>query len=248
MRDSVKHKGESEIIRDLKDNVASKIDKRITITETVEIAALLDLTMKDLIIAEKSEDSVKQLLKEKTLKVVQYINREVESRNTGATANVNKNLNVELESRDSQSTTSFQSASASTELNSMNSDTTSLKRKLLNKYCTDAFEPGLANEIDIEISLYINYKVAEECQYNNPVQLWKHDEKNFKRLALLAKTYLCASSSSVEQMFSSTGLILNLKRSSMAPYPVNIVLFVHENYAKFFPITRSEAQGAMSYS
>ena len=96
VRDRVKHKGESEIIRELKDNVASKIDKRITITETVEIAVLLDPAMKDLIIAEKSEDSVKQLLKEKTLKVVQSINAEVESSNTGATANVNKNLKLNL--------------------------------------------------------------------------------------------------------------------------------------------------------
>ena len=135
-------------------------------------------------------------------------------------------------------------------MNTIYSDTTSLKRKLLNKYCTGAFEPGLANEIDIEVFSYLNYKVIEVYQFNNSVQLWKHNEKNFKHLALMAKTYLCASASSapVEQMFSSTGLILNLKRSPMAPYRVNIVSFVHDNHNKFFPITRSEAQGAMSFS
>jgi hypothetical protein len=60
-------------------------------------------------------------------------------------------------------------------------------------------------------------------------------EERGKNLSLLAKTYLCASAASVpvEQMFSSTGLVLNSKRSSMAPYRANIVSVIHDNYTTF---------------
>jgi hypothetical protein len=71
-------------------------------------------------------------------------------------------------------------------------------------------------------------------------------KNTFKNISLLTKTYLCASAASVpvEQMFSSTGLMLNSKRSSMAHYRANIVCVIHDNYAKFFPITRDQANVA----
>ena len=34
----------------------------------------------------------------------------------------------------------------------------------------------------------------------------------------------------VESMFSTAGNVLNSTRSSMAPYKVDIVLFIHDNY------------------
>jgi hypothetical protein len=79
---------------------------------------------------------------------------------------------------------------------------------------------------------------------DNPLEFWRRNNSNFKNLLLLAKTYLCASVASVpvEQMFSSTGLMLNSKRSSMAPYRVNVVSVIHDNYAIFFPITREQAK------
>ena len=45
----------------------------------------------------------------------------------------------------------------------------------------------------------------------------------------------------VEAMFSTCGLMLNVKRSSMAPYRANILPVIHYNYPKFFPITRAGA-------
>jgi hypothetical protein len=48
----------------------------------------------------------------------------------------------------------------------------------------------------------------------------------------MAKIYLSISPGSVpdECMFSSAGYVLNSKRSSIAPYKADMVLFVHDNY------------------
>jgi len=65
-------------------------------------------------------------------------------------------------------------------------------------------------------------------------------------LSLLAKNYLTISASSVpvEAMFSTCGLMLNVKRSSMPPYHANILSVIHDNYSMFFPITRAGAAAA----
>jgi hypothetical protein len=40
-------------------------------------------------------------------------------------------------------------------------------------------------------------------------------------------------------MFSTCGMLLNAKRISMAPFRANIVSVIHDNYPKFFPVTRT---------
>ena len=51
----------------------------------------------------------------------------------------------------------------------------------------------------------------------------------------MARKYLCISVASVavECMFSVTGLILNSKRSSLAPWKLNYLSFIHDNYPVF---------------
>ena len=39
-------------------------------------------------------------------------------------------------------------------------------------------------------------------------------------------------------MFSIAGLLLNSKRSWMAPYKANMLSLVHDNYPKYFPVTK----------
>jgi len=38
---------------------------------------------------------------------------------------------------------------------------------------------------------------------------------------------------------STWGLILNLKRSALAGYRANIIMFIHDNYFKYFPVNRT---------
>jgi hypothetical protein len=79
----------------------------------------------------------------------------------------------------------------------------------------------------------------------HPLMFWKKHEKNFPHLSLLAKNtillYRRQDRVPVEALFSTCGLMLNVKRSSMAPYRANILSVIHDNYPKFFPITRAGA-------
>jgi len=64
----------SDVVGELKDALAARVDHRIQITETVQMAALLDPAMMDFVVVEKCEEWVKSALKEKTLKAVQRMN------------------------------------------------------------------------------------------------------------------------------------------------------------------------------
>ena len=45
----------------------------------------------------------------------------------------------------------------------------------------------------------------------------------------------------VEAMFSTCGLLLNWKRSSMASHRANMVSVIYDNYMKFYPTSRDAA-------
>jgi hypothetical protein len=103
----------------------------------------------------------------------------------------------------------------------------------------------MAFKIEGEVNTYLHLLTVEEGEH--PLLFWKKQEKNFPHLSLLAKNYLTISASSVpvEAMFSTCGLMLNVKRSSMAPYRANILSVIHDNYPKFFPITRASADAKL---
>lgn len=68
---------------------------------------------------------------------------------------------------------------------------------------------------------------TDECA--DPLLYWKNSKCTV--LASLARMYLTANASSVpcESMFSITGLILNSRRSYLAPHTFNRLVFVHDN-------------------
>jgi len=114
------------------------------------------------------------------------------------------------------------------------------KQRLLQKHSSEfEHDRDVRRIIDSEITSYLNYSVKSD----NPLQFWKAHEKLFPHLCILARSYLSMSASSVpvEQMFSSCGLLLNVKRSSMAPCRASVVSFIHDNYAQFFPLSRAQA-------
>jgi len=67
---------------------------------------------------------------------------------------------------------------------------------------------------------------------------WKCHCEAYPHLSQIAKVYLMLSTSSVpiESMFSLAGLVKNSGRSSVTPHCLNRLCFVHDNYAKFFPL------------
>jgi hypothetical protein len=122
----------------------------------------------------------------------------------------------------------------------------SKKVQLLQKYRSAGSVAGgdLDFQIESEVNTYIHVLAPDENEH--PLVFWKKQQNNFPNLSILARNYLTISSSSVpvEAMFSTCGLLLNVKRSSMAPYRADMLTVIHDNYPKFFPTTRAAAEAA----
>jgi mitochondrial fission protein ELM1 len=104
-----------------------------------------------------------------------------------------------------------------------------------------AQDADLANKIGNEVNTYLHLEITNADE--NPLVFWKHQQHNFPFLSILAKADFSVSASSVpvEAMFSTSGLILNQKRSSMACFRANMTSVIHDNYLKYYPISREQA-------
>lgn len=121
-----------------------------------------------------------------------------------------------------------------TESGGTNSSTAgvSAKRRLVEKILqssstrTDAED----HDLDVEISSYLNCKPSP-AEADDAMLFWRQHGSDHPRLQRLAMRYLTISAPSVpvESMFSTTGLILNSKRSSLAPHKLNYCAFIHDN-------------------
>ena len=66
--------------------------------------------------------------------------------------------------------------------------------------------------------------------------LWCSNSSKFPLLQELARDTLSQSASSVpdENMFATMGLLLNGKRSTLAPHRANWLSFIRDNFALYF--------------
>ena len=90
----------------------------------------------------------------------------------------------------------------------------------------------ILSAFDQEVSQYLLLtKNAAAFSEIYALAFWKQHNLRFLLLAKIASVYLAFSTSSVpvKSHFSTTGLILNSKRSSMIPSKFNLVSFIHEN-------------------
>jgi hypothetical protein len=88
-----------------------------------------------------------------------------------------------------------------------------------------------------EVSKYLAAEVDEESMEEAPEYWWRKKSAAFPTLAPIALPCLTQSASSVavESMFSTMGILLNARRSSLAPHTSEMVLFIHDNYSLYFP-------------
>jgi hypothetical protein len=71
---------------------------------------------------------------------------------------------------------------------------------------------------------------------DDPLVFWRQD--HYSSLRPAAKKHLTRSAASVpvENLFSVTGILLNGKRSSLAPHRANWLTFIHDNYEHYFDV------------
>ena len=89
-----------------------------------------------------------------------------------------------------------------------------------------------------EIAAYLGPKVLTHEEKVSALVFWKRQSLAYPHLSVIARHYLTPNASSVplESMFSISGIIKNSRRSSIVPHRLNRLCFVHDNYAKFFPV------------
>ena len=102
-----------------------------------------------------------------------------------------------------------------------------LRLSLLQEVAANALQAS-SSPFQKEIDLYLAIR-----ETGPPLDFWKKHEASFPILSRMAMVYLAVSagSVSVENLFSTAALILNVKRSSLAPYRSNIICFIHDNYS-----------------
>ncbi len=105
-----------------------------------------------------------------------------------------------------------------------------LREEMLCELRGEAPETANQSQVAVEVAHYLTS--SKPGHLDDVLQYWKHNEQNFPHLCKLAQLHLSSSATSVpvESMFSTTGLIVNSKRSMLSAEKLNRVSFVHDNY------------------
>lgn len=102
-----------------------------------------------------------------------------------------------------------------------------LRLELLAEAQEDAEAHSSSSILDQEIDAFLAVRTRDQ----GALDFWRTHSNTFPTLSAMARCYLSISPGSVpvECMFSSTGLLLNGKRSSLAPSRCNMISFIHDN-------------------
>jgi hypothetical protein len=107
--------------------------------------------------------------------------------------------------------------------------TKKIRENLIQKHSTAP--KTAADSIIIEIENYL--KLDVDC--DDVLRFWQTSCDKFPHLAGLARIVLAVPSTSTpsEQVFSTTGLIVNAKRTALAPENIGKIQMIHDNYGLF---------------
>ncbi|CAF4177497.1 unnamed protein product [Rotaria sordida] len=83
-------------------------------------------------------------------------------------------------------------------------------------------------ETEDEVDKYLSMHIDPELIVDNPLVFWKANQKNLPLLSKLARIIhsIPATTASVEREFSSGGLVMSERRSSINPQNLNNILFL----------------------
>lgn len=109
--------------------------------------------------------------------------------------------------------------------NSQATASTSLVSSLLAKYVKKSSSPS---SLDDELNRFPTVNCTDETI----MQFWKTNEREFPKLAKIAKVLLGIpmTSAKSESAFSTAGCLIRKDRASLTPYRIERTLFIHDNY------------------
>ena len=215
-------------LKSLKMLIMKNVDKRLPLTNEVILSTLMDPSTKSLV---SLSDEGKQEVVYKAVKAVSHLPK------------LRGDADQQTEPIETQQGTPISDACASNLPQSkaigqfsepVSNNPVSKKMKLVLKHAPHPEEPD--SRIREEINNYLRYVTGGN--EDDPLAFWKLNRGLFPSLETTAKNCLTRSASSVpvENLFSTMGLLLNGKRSALAPHRTNWLSFVHDNFEMYFNI------------
>lgn len=189
-----------DVVLSIKRRMRQALNHRLPVTELIVVATLLDPSQRNL-------SSVQEFLNAENITAVDLL-----------TKALNKYVgNVDSVAQGAQT----DNVTDGSDVNDKPAPWKKAKMDLLSKHI------GSAPTQDREIQQYRCLIVAPD----DVLAWWRTQEETFPRLAMLARIIMAvpATSAPSERIFSTAGLTISAKRSSLAPSTVNKVVFVHEN-------------------
>ena len=191
-------------IAEMKNFMKQKLDHRFPVTDLVVTAALLDPRFHSL-------NEVEAPLAKKDMSKAQFLVDQMSER---------------LKESDVRLSTTASSTSASSSSGSSAVDLASLARK----HSSIISQETRAKEA--EAQTYLATSSVSSVQDGDVLAYWRERLAQYPSLCALVKAvlHIPCTSTPVERVFSIDGIIVNAKRSRLAPNTIDKVTFIHDNY------------------
>ena len=189
----------------MKNEMLARLDHRFPVTDLVVTAALLDPRFQNL-------DDIDRFIAQEGTTKVEFLAGEVLKRVTESDVNPTTTNTSSAETRETGGEEDLVALARKHSRNQQRDDT----RTKITAECQAFLTSSMSSVQEGDL---LKYRRERSCQ--------------FPWLAALARAILCvpATSTASERVFSVDGLLVNAKRSRLAPQTVNRVTFIHDNYA-----------------
>jgi hypothetical protein len=218
---------ESSVIRELKVLLSANLDKRFPVEPLHVCAFLLDPSQLKIDIDRylNQSRSTKELILFNMMKKFK-INHVLQG---SATQNISTSFTSSPVAPAPTTTTLSPLLKRHLSIEYLNTPVSNLKKlreNLIHKHTPTPVSS--ADPIVDEVENYLKLDIS--C--DDVLQFWKSSNNTFPHLKRLAEIVLAipATSTPSEQVFSTTGLILNAKRTMLSPENVGKIQIIHDNY------------------
>ncbi|CAF3381668.1 unnamed protein product [Rotaria socialis] len=233
---------ESSVIEELKCLLSENLDNRFPVSHLNICAFLLDPSQLKIDISKylaQCQTNKESILCEMVKKFrINHVTQESANSNV-STLSPSCTLVTTATSDSSSSTTTSDSSSPTTtssasvkrilSVESLNPPVQNLKK--LKENLIQKHKPTLSSGIDHTLNEIQNY-LQLDIHCDDVLQFWQSSGDAYPHLKSLAQIILAipATSTPSEQVFSTTGLILNAKRTMLLPENVGKIQMIHDNY------------------